>query len=96
MYEASDEKAENAQSQRLCREDQTAQHSAAQPDNAHSWHLGREDQTDQQKQQKQKTTIAGASAARIRLLSVRQQKVHASPTAGTAAVKIRLSNIWRQ
>jgi hypothetical protein len=39
--------AENAHSWRLCREDQTAQRSAAEAENAHSWCLRREDQTAQ-------------------------------------------------
>ena len=46
MHEAPDEAAENAHSRHLCREDQTAQRSAANAENiAHSWRLRREDQT---------------------------------------------------
>jgi len=46
MHKDSDKEAENAHSQRLRREDQTAQHSAANADNiAHSWHLRWQDQT---------------------------------------------------
>jgi len=46
MHDAPDEEAENAHSQRLRREDQTAQHSAAYAENiAHSRRLCREDQT---------------------------------------------------
>jgi len=46
MHEAPDEEAENAHSRLLCREDQTAQHSAAYAENiAHSRRLRREDQT---------------------------------------------------
>jgi len=48
MHKASDEEAENAQSRRFRREDQTAQRSAANAENiAHSLHLCREDQTPQ-------------------------------------------------
>jgi hypothetical protein len=46
MHEAPDEEAENAHSQRLRQEDQTAQRSAANAETiAHSWRLRREDQT---------------------------------------------------
>jgi len=46
MHEAADQEAENAHSQRLCRQNQTAQHSAANAENiAHSRRLCREDQT---------------------------------------------------
>ena len=48
MYEAHDEEAEIAHSRRLCREDQTAQRSAANAENiAHSRRLHRDDQTSQ-------------------------------------------------
>jgi len=47
MHQAPDEEAEKAHSRRLCREDQTAQRSAAEAENAHSRRLRREDQTAQ-------------------------------------------------
>ena len=47
IHEAPDEEAENANSRRLRREDQTAQRSAANAEKAHSRHLHPEDQTAQ-------------------------------------------------
>jgi hypothetical protein len=46
MHKAPDEEAENSHSRRLCQEDQTPQHSAANAENiGHSQRLRREDQT---------------------------------------------------
>ena len=47
MHESPDEEAKNAQSQRLRREDQTAQHSVPGAELAHRWRLRREDQNSQ-------------------------------------------------
>ena len=45
MHKAPDEEAKNADRLHLRREDQTAQHSAAEAENAHRWHLHREYRT---------------------------------------------------
>jgi hypothetical protein len=76
MKEASEERVEKIASRRLCREDQTAQDSAADAQNiAHSRRLCREDQTFQHLAANANTSpTAGAPAEMIRLPSARQQQ----------------------